>query len=263
MSRSHELRFYGHRGACIERPENTMPSFRRALELGVDVIETDVHATRDGHIVVSHDDDGMRAAGVRRWIRDCTLAEVQSWDAAATFADAHGQQTYLGHGLHIPTLAEVLEAFPDTRFNIDIKQPAPSIVGDVVALLRSHRAEQRTTLASFSDETMGEVLASDFGGQTVLARNEVVAVALLPPRLLRRRRLAGRAIQLPLRAGPLEFSSRSFIERCHRLGLRVDFWTVNDPDVAGTLLGRGADGIMTDDPAGIAPVFERARSRAA
>src|SRR5688572_26510626 len=95
----HALRLYAHRGASAELPENTMAAFRRALELGADALETDVHMTRDGHVMVSHDPDGRRRAGIAATIRGSTLEEVRGWD--------------MGDGHRMPTLEEALVAFPD------------------------------------------------------------------------------------------------------------------------------------------------------
>src|SRR5690242_3140965 len=81
---------YAHRGAAAEQPENTLPSFERALALGADALEMDVHATRDGVIVVSHDPDGARMTGVRRALAAATWDEVRTWDAGWGFAEAGG-----------------------------------------------------------------------------------------------------------------------------------------------------------------------------
>src|SRR5262245_56469363 len=105
-----------------------MISFERAAELGVDVLETDVHLSADGHVMVSHDADGLRAARVARSIRTCTLAELRGWDAGRAFVDGHGRTPFAGRGHSIPTLAEVLERFPRMALNIDIKQRRPSMI---------------------------------------------------------------------------------------------------------------------------------------
>src|SRR5256885_7560810 len=73
------VRVYAHRGASRELPENTMPAFRRALELGADALETDLHATADGVLVTSHDPDGARVFGVARRIADCRWRDVREW----------------------------------------------------------------------------------------------------------------------------------------------------------------------------------------
>lgn len=256
------LRLYGHRGAPTEFPENTLGSFACAQDIGVEVLETDVHLSRDGHAVVAHDGDGLRAAGVNKEIRNCSLTEIQSWDVGWQFINENEERPYAGQGYRMPTLGEALEAFPTLRFNIDIKQRQPSMVKPLLRLLREHEAEARVTLASFHSDVIRDVRALQFRGETALGRDELIALACLPSGVHRRLPLSrGNAVQVPLAAGPFRFASEGFIKKCHALDLRVDFWTVNDPIVAEVLLDRGADGIMTDDPRAIQPVFARYRKR--
>lgn len=255
---NHPLRLIGHRGACAERPENTLTSFQRAVEIGVDVLETDVHMTADGVVVVSHDADGRRTAGVPKRICDATLAEVRGWDCGRGFIDGSGRMPFAGRGLCMPTLDELLEAFPDAELNIDIKQREPNMVDACLAVLRNQQALDRVTLASFFDDVIRDVRAR-FEGPTVLAEREVLRVVALPRWLLERTGVPGTAIQIPRAAGPLDLSTRSFIDKCHALNLRVDYWTINDPVVAEILIDRGADGMITDDPARLSPLFSRLR----
>ncbi len=238
-----------------------MESFRRALEIGVDVLETDVHMTRDEQIVISHDPIGMRAVGVPQRIADVTLEQVQGWDAGCTFVDAQGERPFAGAGIRIPELAELLQEAPEMLLNVDIKQRRPSMVGPVLELLARHNVERRVTLASFYTSVIRDVRARGFGGQTVLSRDEVLALVALPASLFGKLSSIGERVQVPMRAGPVELASRAFIDKCHSLGLAVDYWTVNDPIEAEVLLHRGADGIMTDDPARLRPVFDRWRQR--
>lgn len=247
--------FYAHRGAAAEQPENTMPSFRRALELGASALETDVHMTADGHVVVSHDPNALRMTGVNVVLRRARLDEVRALDAGHGFVDAAGERPFAGKGYGIPTLEELLVELPGVPINIDLKQPWPPMVGQVLDLLRRLRATDRVTLASFHLRTMAAVLARRYEGKTGLSQPEVIALVLARGRLGRALPVAGRRAQIPTHAGPVTLASRAFIDRCHGLGLAVDFWTINDADEAQRLLDLGADGIMTDDPAAIAPVF--------
>ncbi len=249
-------RLYAHRGAAAELPENTMPAFRRALDLGVDALEMDVHMTSDGHVVVSHDPTGERMAGVPAAIRDTSLARLREWNVGARF-----KPRVAGH-FHIPTLEEVLIELPGVAINIDIKQWDPPIVDPVLRLLRRLRAEERTVLASFRLRTLLAVRARGFAGVTALAQPEVAALVFAPGRIYRMVPLTGTAAQLPVRVGPLRFDTRAVLRKCHWLGMRVDFWTINQPAEAERLLDLGADGIMTDDPAAMVPVFARRRSAA-
>ena len=248
---------YAHRGAAVEQPENTVPSFARAIELGANALEMDAHMTSDGHVVVSHDPTGLRMAGVKAEIRRTPIAELQSWDAGHGFVDQAGERSMAGQGYAIPTLEQIITEFPDIPINVDLKQSWPPMVTEAVALIRRLDAESRVTLASFQLTTLLRVRAEGYTGPMALSRTEVLALMATPGALLKRLHVLGDAAQLPYRLGPVNVASKRIIDKCHKLGMRVDFWTVNDPDEAERLLDMGADGIMTDDPAAIAPVFER------
>ena len=224
------MRIYAHRGASRELPENTMRAFRRALELGADALETDVHVTHDGVIVVSHDPDGARIFGEPARIADSSWAEVRAWG--------------------IPSLEEVVTSFSGVPINVDLKIDAAA---QAVALLRKLGAEDQVTLASFQSSTLRKVRALGYRGPTGLGRSEVARLLSLPA-AAQRGPLAppGRAAQLPL-----SLAKPWIIRRCHALGLRVDYWTVNEPALATSLVALGADGIMTDDPATIVPALRR------
>ena len=252
-------RLLGHRGCSAELPENTLPSFQRAMTLGVDALELDVHLTADGHVVVAHDPSGLRMAGIDQPIARSTLAEVQRWDVGWGFRDAAGDRPHAGRGFAVPTLTEVLDAFPTLRLNIDLKPSGLDLVAAVLGLLRAVDAEERTTLASFHTATMRAIRGRGFRGETVLARDEVLAMLACPGRLWRRLGGRGTAAQLPLHAGPIDLASRAFIARCHDLDLRVDYWTVDDPVQVEVLLDRGADGIISNDPGALVSLFARYR----
>jgi glycerophosphoryl diester phosphodiesterase len=252
-------RLYAHRGAAAEEPENTVASFRRALEHGADALEMDVHMTCDGHVVVSHDPDGARMAGVAVDICCAPLREVRSWDAGWGVLRGR-ERPFAGRGYRIPTLEEVIVEFPGVPLNIDVKQRRPDMVPSIVALLRRLRAEDRVLLASFSSWTLRRLRLAGWHGSTALGRADVLALLVVPAiavRAVRRLPLVrpGDAAQVPVRAAGITLGTRRFIDKCHAVGMRVDYWTVNDPEEARRLLALGADGIMTDDPARIAPVM--------
>ena len=135
-------------------------------------------------------------------------------------------------------------AFPGVPLNVDLKIDAAELAVD---LLRRLGAEQQVTLASFSSATLRRVRALGYPGPTSLGRSEVVRLVFLPA-IAQRGPLAppGQRAQLPL-----YLAKPWMIRRCHALGLRVDFWTVNDPSLAAALVAMGADGVMTDDPESI------------
>src|SRR5262245_45669776 len=120
----HPRRLYAHRGASIERPENTLPAFEGAVEIGVDVLEMDVHLTRDEHLIVMHDDSAFRTCGAQVAWRDIDLEEAQRLDAGWGFVASDGSRPFAGKGIRVPTFVEVLERFPTTHLNVDLKSDA-------------------------------------------------------------------------------------------------------------------------------------------
>jgi glycerophosphoryl diester phosphodiesterase len=253
---SHDFRLYAHRGASAELPENTLPAFRRALEIpGVDALEMDVHLTRDGHAIVSHDDCAERMGGVNAFWRDLDLAEARRIDLGHGFLAPDGGRPHLGKGFHAPTFEEVLVELPAVRINVDIKQARPPMVSPLLRLIRRLKAEDRVTLASFQMRTLLAVRQRGYGGETALAQNEVALLCALPRRVIEALPFVGDAAQVPTHVGPLRLDRRWFIDKAHALGMRVDFRTINDPAEAKRLIALGADGIMTDHPFVMAPAL--------
>ena len=243
-----KLRLYGHRGASARLPENTLPAFERALADGANALELDVHPTADGHFVVAHDPDGRRMAGVAEQIRTSTLDEVKKWNVAAgTGHPDLGRYT-------VPSLAETLEAFPGVPMSIDLKPDEPDGVPPLLEVVARHGAEGRVTLASFSTRVVRKIRCLGYPGRTSLSKSEVAAIRFLPG-VLAKRYVTGDAAHIPVVHNGIRLDGRRFIKRCRDLGLRVEYWVVDDPEKARQLLDLGATGIMTDDPARIAPVF--------
>lgn len=243
---------YAHRGASFELPENTLEAFGLALELGADAIETDAHLTRDGRVVLSHDPTGHRAAGIARPIADATLSEIQAWDLGAAFTPRRPGSFRRGKRYRMPTLEEALAAFPDVVFNVDAKPSAEAMVPALVRVIRASGAEGRVAIASFSYRNVARARRLGYRGDTGLSTLEVIATCLgrvpwrVPPPGAAKSR--GTLAQLPREAYGYRFDRREVIARLHARGLRVHFWTIDDPDDAERLVALGADGIMTDDP---------------
>jgi len=212
---------YAHRGASKELPENTLAAFARALEVGADAIETDAHLTKDGRVVLAHDPDDF--------------PRVTLHEARAKKPD-------------LATLDEALERFPDVVFNVDAKQVEPNMVPSLVRTIRAHGATDRVRIASFSSKNLERARVLGYEGETGLSANEVARIMFIPRRALRWYRPEGHAAQVPRRAYGVRFDTQSAIDRFHELGLRVDFWTIDDPEEARRLFAMGADGVMTDDP---------------
>jgi len=262
----HDLRLWGHRGAPAELPENTLASFRRALERGANALELDVHLTADGVVVVIHDPAGWRVARVPRQVRECTLREVRRWDVGHGYVapsrngrPAPYRRPHVGCGFGVPTLDELLEEFPDVPLSVDLKAPGRAVREAVLRLIARHEAARRVTVASFHTPTIRAVRASGYPGPTALARREALLLLGLP-RLLAARAVSGAVgAQVPARQGPFVFATPGLLAKAHALGLRVDFWSIDDPAEAERLWAMGADGIMSNDPAAVAPALGAAQ----
>ncbi|HEY0483834.1 MAG TPA: glycerophosphodiester phosphodiesterase [Kofleriaceae bacterium] len=249
----HARRLYAHRGASAERPENTLPAFHRAVEIGVDALEMDVHVTRDDHLIVAHDPTAGRTTGAQLAWGDLDVVDVRRLDAGWGFVAADGTRPFAGKGIRIPTFEEVLDAFPAMRINVDLK--GDRAVALMLDLIGRKRADDRVTLASFQLGTLVAIRRRGYGGETSLSQGEVASLLGLPAMLWRQLPFTGTAAQVPVRSGRIRFDRATFIAKCHSIGLRVDFWTIDDRSEAARLLELGADGIISNDPGALRPLF--------
>jgi glycerophosphoryl diester phosphodiesterase len=246
---------FAHRGASAQFPENSLPAFRRAIELGADVLETDLRATSDGHFVLSHDPSGLRTARVDKTIDRCTLSEIRGWDIGHGFVGLQGVRPFAGQNIRMPTLEEALSECPEALFNIDVKQARANQLPPLLALIEKHRATDRVLLTSFLGEILGRIRALGYPGVTGMSRPEATQLALIPAAGNRLLGVRGQRLQVAPRHLFKTFADSAFINKCHDLGLAVDFWVINRPEQAAELLSLGADGIMTDDLVSIAEVY--------
>ncbi len=227
-------RVLAHRGLATAAPENSLLAFAHAIAVGVTHIETDVHVSADGVAVIAHDPDLDRVAGRAARVHDLTVAELAEVD--------------LGDGQHVPTLAETLAAFPETRFNIDLK--TAGAVVPAVAAVRDARAENRVLLASFSERRrraalrlLPEVATSASGPRFAAAL--LAASARFGPGV--RGALRGlHAVQIPATALGLDTVAPARLRAYQRAGVEVHVWTVNEEPEMRRLLDLGVDGLVTD-----------------
>lgn len=218
---------FAHRGGALDGPENTIRAFRAAVGLGYRYIETDVQVTADGELMAFHDDDLARTCGVAARISELPYAAV----SAARVAGSEP----------IPTLDQVLETFRDVRFNIDCKSDAA--VEPLARAVERHRALERVCLASFSDRRVRQ-LRRRLGSGVCTSAGVGELTALWSSGWTS----GADAAQVPARRGRVTVVTDRFVDRCHRRGIAVHVWTVDDPDEMHRLLDLGVDGIMTDRP---------------
>ncbi|GAA2015303.1 glycerophosphodiester phosphodiesterase family protein [Microbacterium ulmi] len=217
--------------------ENSFAAVAAAHAAGAVYVESDCHLTSDGTVILFHDDDLSRVTGDPRRIADVTEREL--FDLMATRGG-------------LITLAQALDAFPTTRFNLDVKAAnAAEPVGRIVA---GHG--ERVLLTSFSDERRRIALdAAQRAGRGIrpaTSAGTATIARLLSAVALRSRRLAARtlqsvdALQIPERHGSLRVLSRRLVDAAHENGVEVHVWTVDDPDDMRRLVALGVDGIVTD-----------------
>jgi glycerophosphoryl diester phosphodiesterase len=237
-----------HQGGDGLRPSNTIPAFDHAAELGVDVLEMDVHETRDGALVLMHDATVDRTTDGSGALADMTLAQVQALDAAHHWP-YDGAPAYRGLGIGVPTLAEVISRHRLLRFNVEIKPPSAETGRAVCAELQRLGVADRVLVASFHATAMDAFREACPLIPTSGYESEVRWFYLqYRLGLWRIARPAVPALQVPQRAGAFDLTEPGFLEAARSRGMHVDFWTVNDADEMRTLLRRGAAGIITDRP---------------
>lgn len=224
----------GHRGAAGTHPENTMISFQRAMEIGVDGIEFDVHRTMDGHLVVIHDPSVDRTTDGTGLVMAMTLAEVQAVDAGVKKGFA---------GQRVPTLRELIRATPPTlRLYLELKAGSihyPGIEQELVALLKEEGVLDRVQISSFDHHGLKRLheLCPELPLGMLVADNLLNPVAL--------------ALEIGCEAihPTWEWVTEEMVSKAHAAGLKVNVWTVNHPVVIARVTYLGVDGIITDYPA--------------
>lgn len=210
----------GHRGAKGLAPENTLKAISMALKLGVDAVEVDVRATRDGKLILLHDEDFWRVAGVKVKPREMTYDEIRS-------------KIRIG-GEHVPTLEEAIELI-NGRVGLLVEIKEPETVDRIVDVLRDYGFPEWVALISFHEEALANV------------PKEKVVLGLIyskPPGKIVEAKRIGAKIVLP----HFRLASRKAVNFAHRLGLKVVAWTVNDTSTLARTLENGVDAVATDYP---------------
>lgn len=251
-------RVVAHRGDSKHFPENTLPAFLSAVKMGIDIVETDVHITKDGVIVIWHDNTLDRNTDGSGTIEEHTFDELQKFDAAYTFSKNDGETfPFRGQGIKICKLEEVLIKCPFQRFNIDLKTKQSGIVEEFVRIVRDHKAEGRICCASFhlSNLKLIRRIAPDI--LTSITTVEVLSLLLrqkthiLPKNIGRGRKVI---FQVPVGQYGLTVITPSFIKMMHDRGAVIMVWTINEENEMRRLFKLGVDAVMTDDPSTVIKV---------
>ena len=240
---------FAHRGGAAHAPENSWRAFEHAVGLGYRYLETDLQATADGVLVAFHDRTLTRVCGQDGRVRRLSYAELSA-------ARIDGTEP-------IPVLEDLLTAWPDIRFNLDVKD-VPAIA-PLPEVLRRTNAWDRVCLVSFSASRLRATRRA-LGRPVCMAASPLGTAAVLFGGPSGRHDRTGPGKQWPLtdwiaRSGvrcvqvPASMATASFIARSHVLGLHVHAWTVNDQPTMQRLLDLGVDGIMTDETVALRDVL--------
>ena len=236
----------GHRGAAAFAPENTLVSFRRAVELGADALELDVHLTADGHVVVMHDPRVDRTTDGTGAVSTLALGQLRALDAGARWTrDGGSSFPWRGRDVRIPTLDELLEEFPGIPLMIDAK--TLGVAAPLARVLAQHGAERRVLVGSFHAAHLAPFAGDAW--RRLATRWQSVALLLGALSGLPARTSGYAALAIPPRLGGVPLPMSLLARAARRRGRPVHVWTVNAPADAIALWRAGVNGLVGDDPA--------------
>ena len=212
----------GHRGARAYEPENTLRSFKKALELGVNAVELDVRMTKDGEIVVIHDAEVDRTTNGTGLVSTLTLKEIKR-------LKTEKDET-------IPTLEEALD-FLDKKVKVLIELKETALEAKVLKIVQKGKLESNVVIVSFLEDALRNVKQLDEKVETGLIyvkhKNPVKTAIDLKASYL-----------LPL----YRFTHTADVQKAHQNGLKVIAWTINKPEEVADYVKKGVDGIASDAP---------------
>lgn len=212
----------GHRGARAYEPENTIRSFKKAIELGVDAVELDVRKTRDGHLVVIHDADVKRTTNGEGLVDELTLKQIES------FSTEKGEK--------IPTLEEALD-FLDKKLKVFIELKEAGVEEQVLTLIRKKGLKKNVVIVSFLEDALKKIRELDAEVETGLIyakhKNPLKAAIELKAQWL---------------LAFYKFTHTANVQKAHESGLKVLVWTVNTPEEVTEMVKKGVDGVASDKP---------------
>ncbi len=249
------LRVIGHRGAAAYAPENTLPSFLHAVEVGADAVELDLHCSADGHLVVIHDPTLERTTDGRGSVEALAFEELEAFDAGYGFTPDRGASfPFRGQGVRIPTLEQVLEAIGDLPVVAEIKSPAAGRA--MGAWLSSSPERDRIIVGGFERAQVEP--AGRHARWRCAYQDELRPYVLLGKVGLGRFAIPAGvdAAMVPERRGPIRIITPRFVRRAHADGLGVFVWTVNRPDDMRRLFDWGVDGLVSDAPGRVRRVLD-------
>ncbi len=239
-----------HQGGDEVWPGDTLFAYQNAAALGVDVLEMDIHISRDGVLVLMHDEKVDRTTDGAGEIESMTLAELKQLDTGYDWSLDEGKTfPFRGQGITVTTLEEVFQAFPEKHMTIEIKKSNASMVKPFCELIRKYDMLDKVLVASFYDDKIKEFRTECPEVATSSAKQETTVFVLLSkaflsgfysPKFL--------SLQVPEESGGITVMTEAFVRAAHARGLAVEVWTINDKETMQKLINWGVDGIITDRP---------------
>jgi glycerophosphoryl diester phosphodiesterase len=254
----------GHRGSAGDRPENTLVSFESALDQGAQILESDIHLSRDGIPILLHDPSLERTTNGQGNASGSTWAELAALDAGSRFEDETGKLPFRGKGVRSPSLEEAFARFPDARLKLAIKSPGTIGIHATLDLVERLDRADRTLLAAGEDAIMRDLRAAletrtiqpALGAslqEIIAAVASALADSEMPPGVM--------ALQIPPTFADEPLVTPELIAHAHANDVQVHVWTVNDLGEIERLLDLGIDGIVTDHPGRMSNWLERVGRR--
>lgn len=256
-----EVTVIAHQGGNLERPDSTFIAFDHAISVGADILEMDLHLTRDGEVVVMHDARVDRTTDGQGRIRDLTLAEIKQLNAAYWWPyhplddvakeRVPGEMDFPFRSAQptIPTFREMLERYPGHRFIIDLKDNSDDLRDATMALIEEYNRWHSILIGSFHNDTLAVVRAEYPEAMTLATETQVRTLYVLHwLRLEHLMRTPVKGLAIPMRAGPINLATPRFVAAVRRTGIPIYFWTINEDEDMRKLIELGVDGIITDRP---------------
>lgn len=235
-----------------------MAAFQAARDMGAPAFELDVHATADGEIVVIHDPTLERTTEGRGRVNEHTLADLKHLDAGFRFSPDDGATfPFRGQGVEIPTLREVIDAFPGIPLIVEIKQVDPPLEPMLRDVLHEMRAGENALVFSLDQRPINRFRALGTGLSTGMGPGDGARFRLrMTSRVWLGYNPRGAAFAVPVMWNGMRVVTRAFVRAAHRAGLEVYVWTVDEPEEMHALLDLGVDGIITNYPERLRRVIE-------
>lgn len=245
-----------HRGGGALAPEETLEAFLRSYLAGADMFEYDVHITKDGHLIASHDPTVDRITDGEGVINDLTLDEIKSFDAGAKFVDEEGNHPFASQSVKLATVEEIFQNFPNMKAVIELKDDNrrelyEPMIQEMWRLIQQYNMEDKVCIGSF-DHHINRRFKEVSQGRVAIGAGQSEATKYLVGIKLRLNGLVktdADSLQLPVKQLGLNLATKNIIQGSRKRGMDVYYWTINDAKTMRDLIAKEVDGIMTDNPA--------------